>query len=474
MAVDFKNPVFYVPGRDLHGTVEHTFQNYPWFFKIIHWVLPTYARRVDKSIAIKLAEILTGESSFIERQKWLQHAKTFQKCVLSKYFFTLRKIRKDLNFAVMALTLETLGLPMHIALANKDFVDFIRKNHLHNKLRSHKDLIRIIDNEPALLYYGVYRTWSQIKTLLSLNSEGQNNLSLDERGFTYLGSSSLCPGGIVQYNTKTWIYVDFQHESNQHTGISVGRFPLPWGSYSAEEMGKMSREGIQFPYIENYTDCRGEAFPDKAIENNDHAFIKMVSANGDIYWFGCLPKEYSSIISTTSNALAAYTAVIESPEHYADVPPVYRTSQMVNLSSQPEERAQDFAAAFDKVVTLHTMGIIYNAFKSNCVEFVRDINSTAKNIIPQMTIKAYALLPKFYQYIYRYFPLPSTAKRYIIRKLFTVFGINKTQKVTANNQVISLPSEMPSLNEDLTIPHPHPLSEWMRQHGGKDLWRRTT
>ena len=194
----------------------------------------------------------------------------------------------------------------------------MKVNHLDKKMRNHGHRITVNEQgDPQLMLNGEMKTWNEIKELIGLDGR---DFEIKERGWSYLGKSDFCAGGLVHYCPITWR----QDPTNQE---EIPK-PLPYKKLTQEEIRELKEKGINLPYIENFVDCRAKRLPERALENNDHSFKKMVDIDGNVYYFGLSPKEEKSFIDEARNALASHEGVIESPDHYVDVPEAIRDSEI--------------------------------------------------------------------------------------------------------------------------------------------------
>lgn len=299
----------------------------------------------------------------------------------------------------------------------------------------HKIAVDPASNEPTLLLEGKYTRWSDIKQQLSLDKD---HFDLKAKGWSYLGESDFGNAGLVKYDPEKW---------EVRAGETDPK-PRPYCKLTPEQIAKLTdanRKPVRLPLIENYVDCRAEELPARALENNDHCFKKLIDKAGNVYYFGFSPKEEKTFLSEVSNALSSNQAVIESPDHYVDVPSAIRMSHMKRCTEEQ----------FNFIVEMHNCGTTYNVFNNNCQELVIGADEQAGLPVPpanELKTEFYKIFPIPLQLLYNWFPLPRCCKRWIVRKLImNPVGFNKGENV--GGMTIKAKDEF-SIWEDLKVPHP--------------------
>lgn len=435
--ISFKLPVYY-------DEKENALKQVGLLGRILRYI-PHYGRATEKkTMAVMEKNLANTALEPAERLSWVERAKTYDKHVLSRYRLSFKSNRMDFQKKLYISVLEALGLPTrkNIELNDKDynaFVKFMRVNHLDKKMTNHSHRLSVNNNGvPQLMVNGEMKSWSEVKELKIFD---EKTMQLND-DWSYLGKSDYCGGGLVQYNTKTW-----KREPNNPNENPI---PLPYKKLSPEEIDELREKGITLPYIENIVDCRAKVLPERALENNDHAFKKMVDKDGNVYYFGLSPKEEKSFLDEARNALASHAGVIESPDHYVDVPPAIRDSKVQTCTED------QFKLAFNYIVKTHNEGLIYNAFGDNCIGLVLGADRIAGLKVPtedKIKTQFYKLFPKPLQALYKWTPLPMIAKRYLCRKVLNLFGYNKGIGEGGIGKAINAASEF-TLKEDLMISHP--------------------
>lgn len=418
-------------------------------------LVPTYAMQQDKIIMDIMIAILRNPGIAIEEKiVWAKHAKDFEKGNLDKHHLSLRTHRKEFSDKIWLMTLEALGLDPMVAKAHPEFSRFIKVNHLDKMIKNHGHKLQIADGEPCILFYGKPAKWSAIKDKLKLDPKTKLGLDLKALGWSYLGESDFCPGGLVHYSSATWKFYDIE-------GHLVSSRPLPYGKMTPQEKAVLKDDQgapLALPYIQNFADCRATKFPEKALENNDHCFTKLVDPEGNIWFFGFTCQETRNKWEEVRKSLASNRAIVESPDRYADVPPAIRESVILPCD------VNQFKAEFDFFVKKHENGDVYNLV-DNCVDAVCGANEAAGLYSPGDSVKVefYKLFPKPLQKTYQMTPLPSEFKRAFARKFLLGFmGYNSGDEV--NGQQISLRNMKFPVDSDLMVSHPRLVREEMIRH----------
>lgn len=430
--VKFNRPVYWDPQTE-------KFHEISWIGRLWRW-FPFVAQAQDKKIFDLFVKKLC-EFKLTPDNPWFLSAKKFER---SKFGRSLSKNQKEsLSRLTFRASLAPLvdGDPKYLA-GQREFLKFLKFNHLEKKIKNQNHLIKIIHQEPHLLFEGKWTSWTVIKALLNITKP--ETFDLLDNGYSYLGEAKIgntvkYQAGIVKYNPTKW------------------ETPRPYRQLSEEEIKQLKNKGIQLPYIENIVDCRADKFPDRALENNDHCFKKMVDENGWVYYFGLSPKERKSYYDEISNSLASHQGVIESPDHYADVPPNIRESIIHNCTKEQFDREFNF------IVELKKCGITYNVFENNCIELMLAADKWAHLPIPpapNTKIKFYKILPKPFQLIYCWTPLPLKIKRWAFRNFLSLIGFSKGE--TVDGYKINAKTST-SLENDLKIHHPRKYLIWLQK-----------
>jgi len=426
--------------------------------RLVRWipgVASALDRKIKRAIQIKLQDQTITP---VDKKRWLACAKKFEKG--NK---TLGRKEKDaFSRFVYTSVLKSLVVvgDANVLDNHPDFQRFMRENHLDKKLISQRHGIGIRNNEPHLLYEGQWTPWSILQAQLRLNPNRKDGLDLEARGFAYLGEARadnrvIFPGGIVSYNIEQW----------DPNVIPGKKMPRPHRQLSEEEIAELRGQGIQLPYIENFADCQAVQLPAKALKNDDHCYKKMVDVNGWVYYFGFSPKHHKSFIDEISNALSMHVGIIESPDHYVDVPPAVRESMVIScpIGQNLDEFKDYFNKVFEFIVRLHENGITYNAMENNCIEMMvyADRQNGVINGPTAQEIKVpfYQLFPKPLQFVYNWAPIPRIGKRWLLRAALDILGFNKG--VTIAGFKMNAKAEFP-LKKDLEVPHPRCYLWWMR------------
>ena len=451
--VNFREPVSY-------DETSREFKSVSWMGYILR-LLPFYDIFEDKKVLEVLILRMNDKSRPLsERVQWANSAKTFDRHVLDRYWVSLSSDRKNLGHELYLSTLDELNLPQEVATKHPEFVKFLKVNHLDKMIKMQHHLLAVDKDsqEPMVLLEGEYKKWSEAKQII-FGNEIPHDLQFKEKGWTYLGASDFGKAGLVKYDSKEWEVRPGETEEKD------GRKPRPFCKLTSEQLSQLKdAQGrqLELPYVENFVDCKAAHFPDRAIENNDHSFKKMIDTDGHVYYFGFSPKEEKTFVYEVVNCLATNKAVIESPDHYAYVPPAHRMSLIQQLTPK------QFKDEFDYIVRMHNNGTTYNAFGNNCLELVIGADQAAGLKVPEnkdLKIKFYKLFPKPLQFIYNWFPLPRFAKRWIMRSVMTVVGFNRGEKVDG---VTLCAKEENSIWKDLTMSHPRKYLQYLKHLKAED------
>jgi hypothetical protein len=431
--VNFSEPLKY-------NAQKKTFQPLAWKDWLLRFI-PFYGVYQDQKIMdIMLDHMQNSQLPVADRVQWAEKAKKFEKNVLGSYYVSIPGARKEFSQKIYLAALEELGLPRDVASKHPEFVKFIKINHLDKMIKVQNHTLKVDEDsqEPMILVEGEYKKWSEVKEILGLSSR---DMLMSEKGWSYLGASDFGKAGLVKYDAKEW----------EIRPGDVTHMPRPFRKLTPEEISELKDANgrpVPLPYIENIVDCRARKFPDRTLENNDHSYKKMIDSNGNVYYFGYSPKEAKSFLDEHFNNLASHKAVLESPDHFAYVPPAYRVGLI------QEANQEKFDAEFNYLVTMHNFGSAYCIFGNNCLEMVLGADEAAKLPVPRpqdVNVKFYKIFPKPLQFIYNWFPMPRVAKRWVVRKVLNIAGFNSGTKV--GDYVISAQKEK-SIWKDLTMAHP--------------------